>query len=67
MAENGVIMPVSAKNNEMMYGGWCLGIGPFFVRGESKWGLRLVREPLLRGRIGVGVEGSFADSFRKCA
>ena len=47
MAENGVIMPVSAKNNEMMYGGWCLGIGPFFVRWESKWGLRLVREPLL--------------------
>ena len=56
MAENGVIMPVSAKNNEMMYGGWCLGIGPFFVRWESKWGLRLVREPLLLR----GVEGGVA-------
>ena len=34
---------------------------------ESKWGLRFVREPLLRGWKGAGVEGSFADSFRKCA
>ena len=28
LAENGVIMPVSAKNNEIMYRGWCVGIGP---------------------------------------
>ena len=47
MAENGVKLPVSAKNNEIMYGGWCLGISPCFCGGESKWGLRLVREPLL--------------------
>ena len=66
-AENGVKLPVSAKNNEMMYRGWCLGIGPFFVRWESKWGLRLVREPLLRGRIGAGVEGSFKLCFSSFA
>ena len=28
--------------------------------GESKWGLWLVRESLLRGWKGAGVEGSFA-------
>ena len=38
----------------------------FLCGGESKWGLRLVREPLLRGRIGVGVEGSVARK-RHCA
>ena len=41
--------------------GWCLRASAFFLcGGVSKWGLRLVREPLLRGRIGAGGEGSAA-------
>ena len=31
LAENGVIMPVSAKNNEIMYGGWRSRAGFFFL------------------------------------
>ena len=39
LAENGVIMPVSAKNNEMMYRGLVLGHRPFFCAMGEQMGL----------------------------